>query len=72
MALPQMIVIGLLARWGHSVSAMIVAALVIGQLGLMTRLLSDPRKYAPWYNASGTTLYVLGMLAASLGLGGTL
>jgi chlorophyll/bacteriochlorophyll a synthase len=72
MAVPQMIVVGLLARWGHELSAMIVAALVVGQLGLMTRLLRDPRKYAPWYNASGTTLYVLGMLAAALGLGGTI
>jgi chlorophyll/bacteriochlorophyll a synthase len=72
MAVPQMAVVGLLARWGHDVSAMIVAALLIGQLGLMTRLLRDPRRYAPWYNASGTTLYVLGMLAAALGLGGVL
>ena len=72
MAVPQVIVVGLLARWGHDISAMIVAALVVGQLGLMTRLLRDPRRYAPWYNASGTTLYVLGMLAAALGLGGTI
>ena len=72
MAVPQMMVVGLLARWGLTVSALIVTALVIGQLGLMTRLLRDPRKYAPWYNASGTTLYVLGMLAAALGLGGVI
>ncbi len=72
MATPQAIVVGLLAQWGHLISAVAVAALLIGQLGLMTRLLSDPRKYAPWYNASGTTLYVLGMLAAALGLGGVI
>ncbi len=72
MAVPQVIVVALLARWGHEVSAVIVAALVVGQLGLMTRLLRDPRQFAPWYNASGTTLYVLGMLAAALGLGGTI
>ncbi len=71
MAVPQMIVVGLLAQWGHAVSAWIVAVLLVGQLGLMTRLLADPRGKAPWYNASGTTLYVLGMLAAALGLGGT-
>ena len=28
----------------------------------MLRLLRDPRRHAPWYNATGTTLYVLGML----------
>ncbi len=72
MALPQMIVVGLIVHWGHMGSAIIVAALVAGQLGLMTRLLRDPRRFAPWYNASGTTLYVLGMLATALGLGGTL
>ncbi len=72
MATPQAVVVGLLAQWGHLISAVIVTALLIGQLGLMTRLLSDPRKYAPWYNASGTTLYVLGMLAAALGLGGVI
>ena len=72
MAVPQIIVVGLLARWGHEVSAVVVAVLTVGQLGLMTRLLRDPRGKAPWYNASGTTLYVLGMLAAALGLGGTL
>ncbi len=72
MAVPQMVVVGLLMRWGHAVSAGIVAALLVGQLALMTRLLADPRGKAPWYNATGTTLYVLGMLAAALGLGGVL
>jgi chlorophyll/bacteriochlorophyll a synthase len=72
MAIPQIAAIVLLARWGHDISAIIVALLLVAQFGLMRRLLSDPRKYAPWYNATGTTLYVLGMLAAALGLGGTL
>ncbi len=72
MAVPQIIVVGLLVQWGHELSAGIVAALLIGQIALMTRLLGDPRGKAPWYNASGTTLYVLGMLAAALGLGGVL
>ncbi len=72
MAVPQVVVVGLLVRWGLEVSAMVVAALLLGQLALMTRLLADPRGKAPWYNASGTTLYVLGMLAAALSLGGTI
>lgn len=37
---------------------------------LMRRLIRDPLKYAPWYNATGVSLFVLGMLAAALGLGG--
>lgn len=72
MAVPQAIVATLLVRWGHDVSAAIVAALLAGQLLLMRRLLSDPVARTPWYNATGTTLYVLGMLASALGLGGAL
>ena len=37
---------------------------------LMPRLIADPAGRAPWYAARGVTLYVLGMLAAALGLGG--
>ncbi len=32
----------------------------------MARLLKDPRKYAPWYNATGTSLFVFGMLASAI------
>ena len=70
MAAPQVVVIALLATWGHTVAAGIVAVLLIGQFILMRRLLSDPLKHTPWYNATGTTLYVLGMLASAFGLGG--
>jgi len=69
MAVPQAIVIALLYQWGHLISAAIVAGLLIVQFGLMTRLLRDPRAHAPWYNATGTTAYVFGMLAAASGLG---
>ena len=72
MALPQLAVIGLLLLWGHLASAALVSALLLTQFVLMRRLLSDPRKHAPWYNATGTTAYVLGMLAAACGLGGYL
>lgn len=70
MALPQMAVIALLLGWGHTVSAAVVSFVLLLQMAAMPRLLSNPAKYAPWYNATGVTLYVLGMLAAALGLGG--
>jgi chlorophyll synthase len=70
MAAPQIVVVGLLVLWGHQLAAGIVLALLIGQLALMPRLLRDPLAHTPWYNATGTTLYVFGMLAAALGLGG--
>ena len=34
----------------------------------MARLLRDPRASAPWYNATGVTLYVLGMLVCAFAL----
>jgi len=70
MAVPQVIVVALLWRWQHPIAAVIVAALLVVQFGLMARMLRDPRAHAPWYNATGTTAYVLGMLATACGLGG--
>lgn len=70
MALPQVAVIALLFYWGHAISAAAVALLLLAQFALMPRLLSDPKRHTPWYSATGVTLYVLGMLAAALGLGG--
>jgi len=65
MALPQVVVIGLLLSWSQHIHAGIVTALLAAQLVLMRRLLQDPEGKAAWYNATGTTLYVLGMLAAA-------
>ena len=70
MAGAQLVVVALLFAWQLTLSAWIVAALLALQCALMPRLMSDPAKHAPWYNATGVTLYVLGMLAAALGLGG--
>lgn len=70
MALPQVIVVALMIFWGHRISAGVVAVLLAAQLALMPRLVSAPARNAPWYNATGVSLYVLGMLAAALGLGG--
>jgi chlorophyll/bacteriochlorophyll a synthase len=68
MALPQAVVILLLLRWGHPLHALAVAALLVGQFALMARLLKDPRGQAAFYNATGTTLYVLGMLVSAFAL----
>ena len=68
MALPQLVVIALLWSWDQPVHAAIVAGLLLVQIGLMARLLKAPRERAAWYNATGTTLYVLGMLAAAFAL----
>lgn len=70
MASMQIVVICLLAVWGYGTSAVVVSAVLLAQIAAMPRLIRDPAKYAPWYNGVGVTLYVLGMLAAALGLGG--
>jgi chlorophyll synthase len=72
MALAQLAVVTLLFAWAHTISAAVIAVFLALQLVLMRRLIGDPAKYAPWYNATGVSLYVLGMLAAALGLGGYL
>ena len=68
MTVPQLVVMWFLIDWGHPVHAAIVAALLMVQLALMARLVQDPRKYAPWYNATGTTLYVIGMLVSAFAI----
>jgi chlorophyll/bacteriochlorophyll a synthase len=68
MALPQVAVVGLLAVWGVVWAAGAVAASLALQLWCMARLLKDPARLAPWYNATGVTLYVLGMLVSAFGL----
>jgi len=68
MAVPQVAVVALLLQWGFPVHAGLVAALLLVQLGLMMRLLASPRARAPWYNATGTSLYVLGMLVSAFAL----
>ena len=47
---------------------MIVSIFLAVQLALMVRLLKNPRKLAPWYNATGVSLYVLGMLVSAFAL----
>ena len=70
MALPQVVVIVLLARWGAPWHALAVAGLLGAQLLAMPRLLRDPRGQAPWYNAVGVLLSVIGMMVAAFAVRG--
>jgi chlorophyll/bacteriochlorophyll a synthase len=72
MAAPQVVVVALLFSWGKPWHALVVLAALVAQFALMRRLLTDPRKHAPWYNATGTTLYVLGMLVSAFAIGSIL
>jgi chlorophyll/bacteriochlorophyll a synthase len=68
MAAPQIIVIVLLSWWGHPFHAAVVGASLAVQLVLMERLVKSPRARAPWYNATGVSLYVIGMLVSAFAL----
>jgi chlorophyll/bacteriochlorophyll a synthase len=66
MAVSQFVVVTLLFAWGRPVAGGIVVLLLVVQLLLMVHLLGKPRERAPWYNATGTSLYVAGMLVSAL------
>lgn len=70
MAAPQVVVIGLLFAWGRPLHAAAVALSLLVQLVLMSKWLKQPRDLAPWYNATGVTLYVLGMLVSAFAVRG--
>ena len=65
MLIPQLIVVLLLVLWDRAGFAAVIGAGMLLQLWAMRRLLSDPKGLAPWYNGTGVTLYVLGMLVAA-------
>ncbi|WP_432816558.1 chlorophyll synthase ChlG [Sulfitobacter sp. JB4-11] len=68
MALPQVIVIGMLFSWGKPVHAALIVVLLLAQAAAMRVLLRDPKARAPWYNGTGITLYVAGMMVAAVAL----
>ena len=65
MAVPQAIVAALLVTWGRPWHGVAIVLSLAVQLGLMVILLRAPREKAAWYNATGVTLYVLGMLLSA-------
>jgi chlorophyll synthase len=68
MLIPQLAVVALLVQWERPTHAAAIAALTLVQCGLMFRLLAAPRERAPWYNGTGVTLYVIGMLIAAFAI----
>ncbi len=68
MAVPQLAVVCILLFWGFPIHALIIAVLLTGQAGCMLRMLKDPLRRASWYNATGTTMYVFGMLASAFAI----
>ncbi len=69
MLAPQFVVIAALTLWNQPIHAAVISALVVAQVLLIPKFLADPQGRAPWYNGTGTLLYVLGMLASAFALG---
>lgn len=70
MSIPQVAVIAALALWDKPWHALAIAAVLIAQFAAMRVLLRDPKGKAPWYNGTGITLYVSGMMIAAFALRG--
>ena len=68
MTIPQLLVVILMSSWGALQPAMFIGCLVLGQFLAMRKLLKDPQKFAPWYNATGVLMFVLGMMVCAFGL----
>ena len=60
----------LLAALGAPLYATVIGVSIALQLACMVRLRRDPERFAPWFNAVGTGLYVIGMMAAATALRG--
>lgn len=70
MGVPQGIIIALLIFWDRPVFAGIIAALLAAQFWAMRVMLTDPKARAPWYNATGVSMYVSGMMISAIALRG--
>jgi chlorophyll synthase len=68
MVVPQVAVIGLLVFWDRPWHALVIVAVLIGQIAAMRILLRDPKGRAPWYNGIGVSLYVSGMMVSAFAI----
>ena len=70
MALPQVVVIGLLLRWEQPIEAAIIVVFLTGQILMMLHFLKAPTERAIWYSGFGVPLFVFGMLASAFAVRG--
>jgi chlorophyll synthase len=68
MAVPQIIVIALLLGWDRPWHALAVLAVLALQFAAMRVMLRDPKGKAPWYNGTGVTLYISGMMITAFAI----
>ena len=69
MSLAQIIIIIIFIYLKINFIAMIVLLLLCIQFIAMIKMLKNPKKLVPWYNATGVFLYIIGMMVSAIGLG---
>ncbi len=68
MAVPQIIVMGLLSFWDKPLHALGVMVMLAVQVAAMRVLLRDPESKTPWYQGMGVLFYISGMMIAAIAL----
>ncbi len=70
MAAPQILLVFLMFAWGRPWYGMAITLLLMAQAICMMVLMTDPKGRAPWYQATGVSLYVTGMMITAFALRG--
>jgi chlorophyll synthase len=65
MALPQVVVVMLLASWGRPGYALAVGLLLMVQVFMMKTFLAQPSEKALWYSGFGVPVFVSGMMVSA-------
>ena len=69
MALPQIVVVGLLVHWGHPWHGVAVGVLLAVQAVMMVVFVRTPVARALWYSGFGVPLFVSGMMVSAAAIG---
>jgi chlorophyll/bacteriochlorophyll a synthase len=68
MAIPQVVVIGLLLQWGFEIFAVACVVLLLVQFQMMRIFLKNPVEKALYYSGFGVPVFVLGMMVSAWAL----
>lgn len=68
MVVPQAIVIVLLIIWDRPLFATAITLSLVAQVLAMRVLIRDPEGLAPWFNATGVSIYATGMMLTAIAI----
>lgn len=70
MVVSQIVVLFLMASWGRPIHVLLLGGLLLAQIPMLHRFLSNPREHALWYSGFGVPLFVLGMMVSAFAIRG--